>query len=66
MEVVQVLLAVFRFYDDVKAFLALRKSYDDDQWFAEGAALTKAIKGCKSDEERRALVRRLADHQSNA
>ena len=66
MEVIQVLLGVFRFYDDVKAFLQMRQVYTDEQWAAEGNVITKAIKGAPTDAERRALVKRLADHLTGA
>lgn len=65
-EFLTVLAGFFRFYSDVKSFIQFRQQYTDTQWENEGQELTKAIKGATTDDERRALVRRLADHNSSA
>lgn len=60
------LAGIFKLWDDVKAFLEMRQSVSDDEWNANGALIIKAMKGAKTDDERRAALRRLADHASDA
>lgn len=66
MGVISVLLSVFKFWEDVKTFLAFRQQYTQQEWENEGQELTKAIKGATTDDERRALVKRIAAHDDNA
>lgn len=63
-EFLTVLAGFFTFYNDVKAFIQFRQQYTDEQWATEGSVVTKAINGATTDDERRALVRKLADHLS--
>ena len=63
--IITVLVGVFKFFDDVRAFLAFRQGISDAQWAVDGRQLTDAIKGATTDAQRAELVRKLASHASN-
>jgi hypothetical protein len=57
------LIAIFKAFFEL---LALVKQAREEGWLQEGRELAKGIKDAKTDEERRKLVRRLANHTSSA
>jgi hypothetical protein len=65
-EILTVLVGVFKFWDDVKAFIAFRQRYTTTEWENEGSTLTKAIQGATTDEERAKLIKALSSHCNSA